>query len=111
MTNNNKLALLENEYIDYEGIKGDCWYGGIGPFAQTQNSGKYTFTNQRIVFFGSFLDKYFSIAYQDIDSIKTANVGLFIPTGILVILKDGTKYKLSLLQRKKWLLYLEDYVK
>ncbi|MFV0394412.1 MAG: PH domain-containing protein [Coprobacillaceae bacterium] len=103
-----ELELMENEIIEYDSVKGDYWHGGIGPLVQSQVRGTYVFTNKRILFYSTFRGQVFEIEYTNIDTIKTTNVGLFVPTGIIIITKDNQKYKLSLLKRKTWLTYFNE---
>lgn len=108
------IQLLEGEIIEKDNVKGDYWSGGIGPFMQTQTNGVYIFTNNRILFkpTGLFSGKemLFTLAYSEIASIKTCQVGLFIPTGIFVTMKDGKKYKLSFLKRKTWVDFIQAHM-
>jgi hypothetical protein len=107
-----EFELLENEVMEKE-VKGDYWHGGIGPFVQTQSPGIYYFTNQRVLFKPSGLfsgsEALFTLDYNDIQDAKNCMVGMFIPTGILVTMNNGTKYKFSVLGRKKWLEFIKSH--
>lgn len=80
----------------------------------SQVRGKYTVTDRRIMF-QSFMGVHdFEIRYKEIASFSKCNVGALIrimPTGVLVKTKEGKKYRLSVLGRKKYLEVLETHVK
>lgn len=115
MANQNDIQLMEGEVIEKGNIKGDYWHGGIGPFVQTQTSGTYTFTNKRVMFKPTGLltsgKLLFTLDYKEIESLKKSQVAFFIPTGILLSMKDGKKYKLSLLGRKGWIDFIQSHMK
>lgn len=93
------LGLHEGETIEKE-VAGDYWEGAI---MGSKKPGKYWFTNERILFRGGFIAS-LDLPYSQIASVAPCNVGellKFLPTGIMVTMKDGKKYRLSLLKRKE----------
>lgn len=95
------IELNANESLLKE-IKGDYWEGAI---FSSQKPGKYFFTDQRILFYGGFATV-LELSYSEIASASLCNVGpllKFMPTGILVTMKDGKKHRLSILKRKELL--------
>lgn len=109
-----ELQLLEGENIEKEKVKGDYWHGGLGLAFQSQTHGIYFFTNKRILFKPTGLftgtEMLFTLDYKEIESIKTCQVGIFIPTGILITMKDKKKYKLSLLKRNTWVEFIKSHM-
>lgn len=93
------LELQDGEQVEKE-IKGDYWEKTLCMYSQ--KTGKYWFTNQRIIFRGGFVAA-LDLPYSEMESVALCNVGplvQFLPTGIKVTMKDGKKYKLSVLKRK-----------
>lgn len=93
--------MNEGETVIKE-VKGDYW-ANLFLFMYSQKRGKYWFTSEKIVFQGGFATS-LELKYSDIAEIKKCNVGPaihFIPTGINVIMKDGKKYRLSVLGRNE----------
>lgn len=78
-----------------------------------QIAGKAYFTNQRIAFFASGLigtARYsWEIEMVDIDRIKPCRIFLF-PLGILITMKNGDKYKLSIMKRNKYIDWISQYM-
>lgn len=100
------LELKETENIEKE-VKGDYWEKNLCFYSQ--KTGKYWFTNERIIFRGGFITG-IDLPYADIESASTCNIGGFIPflpTGIKVKMKDGKSYKLSVVKRKDILALIE----
>lgn len=94
------LELHEGEQVEKE-IKGDYWEKTFCMYSQ--KSGKYWFTNERIIFRGGFVAA-LDLPYSEIESVSLCKVGpllQFLPTGIKVSMKDGKNYKLSVLKRKE----------
>ena len=88
------LELHEGEVVESE-VKGDYWEKTLCMYSQ--KSGKYWFTNQRILFRGGFTAS-LDLPYEEIDDVRTCSVGPFIPfmpTGVKVTMKNGKSYKLS----------------
>ncbi len=112
------LGLYENEKVELE-VSGDYW--GEMEFLgllEKQKSGKFWFTNERILFstgaFGIYSKPFFIINYSDIESIEKCNIGpsfiKFIPTGIQINMKDGKKYKISVLKREKYMEFINNKI-
>ena len=103
-----KLLPTETELLQ---VKGDCWKTP-GMIGKRQVPGRYTFTDQRILFRGNgLIEKLritFALPYGEIASIKPCMVGLFIPTGIAVTCKDGGRYCLSVMKRRKVMELIEE---
>lgn len=100
------FKLHDGEAVEYE-LKGDYWEKNLGLYSQ--KTGKYWFTNERIIFRGGFAVA-LDITYSDIESLSLCNVGPFIqflPTGIKVKMKDDKAYKLSVLKRKDVLNFIQ----
>lgn len=92
------LDLRPGEIIQEE-IRGDYWEKVI-LFSYSQKRGKIYVTNQRIhveAGFATVID----IELKDIVNLKKCNVGVFIPTGIDVVLNNGKKYRLSVMKRNE----------
>lgn len=110
MSNSDILDLLPLE-TELRRVKGDCWSvpGSIG---KRQVPGAYTFTDQRILFRGNglidALRVVFAIPYGEIASVESCSVGLFIPTGIRIRLRDGGTYLLSIMKRKEILALIQE---
>ena len=51
-----------------------------------------------------------SIVLKDIEKVKTCTTPPFVPFGILITMKNGDKYKLSILKRKKYFNWLSDQI-
>lgn len=112
------LGLNENEKVELE-VSGDYWgemeYLGL---LERQKSGKFWFTNERILFstgaFSIYSKPFFIVKYSDIASVEKCNIGpaliKFIPTGIQLNMKDGKKYKLSVLKREKYIQFIESKI-
>lgn len=103
-------AVKQNEEIVLDTKAGDYWRGGL---IASQISGTYTFTNQKIRFESSFGGTVLELPYTDIASAALCNVGpliKFLPTGILIRMKDGKTYRLFLMKRKKFLALVESNV-
>ena len=105
-----KLELLEGEVVELE-VKGDYWENVISKLDK-QKSGKFYFTNKRIVFATGIFNftPMFEIYYSNIESVEKCNIGplvKFLPTGIMVTAKDGNSYRFSVLKREKYIEYIE----
>lgn len=107
-----ELELVSADDSIQEHTQGDFWEF-LG-----QTRGNFFFTNSKLVFVGGLLGaSNFSITYSSITELKLCNVGgliPFMPTGIKVTYTDeGGKTrskKCSVLNRKKWLAYLQERV-
>lgn len=94
-------------------VSGDCWK--MPKFSlNRQVSGKYYFTDQRIAFLASGLIGTDSVSWEiemkDIEKIKTCLTPPFFPFGILITMKNGDKYKLSLFKRGKYVELISKYI-
>ena len=99
------VNLRENETILKE-FKGDYWEGG---FISSQKPGNYCLTSQRILFQGGFATSV-ELPYTEIAAAALCNIGEFVkflPTGILITMKDGKKHRLSVMKRKEILALIE----
>lgn len=105
------MELRTGEVVERE-IKGDYWTNMFG-IQMSQVRGTHYITNQRIVFQGGF-GTVEEMEYSDIELIKKCNVGgliRFVPTGIMVKMKNGKKHYLSVLGRKDVLTLLESKIR
>lgn len=108
------FALNENEQLFAGNVVGDCWK--MPNFTGSrQISGKYHFTDKRIVFLATGLigtgSASFEIDLKDIATAKTCTTPPFFPFGILITMKNGDKYKLSILKRKKYFDWITERIK
>lgn len=104
------MEELENGEEIVETMKGDYWEK-VFLFVYDQKRGEYTITNKRIIFKG-FISG-FSVKYEDIESISKCNVGptiRFIPTGISIKTNDGKEYKMSVLNRNKYMEMIQSHI-
>ena len=94
-----------NETVFAEKVTADSWKT---PRQMTgrQISGKTYFTDQRIVFLASGLigtaSASWEIEMKDIRSVETCMTPPCFPFGILITMKDGSKYKLGMMKRNKY---------
>ena len=97
--------IKEDEPVFAEKVTGDCWKMP-NTSINRQVSGKYYFTDKRIAFLASGLIGTESVSWEiemkDIDHVKTCLTPPFFPFGILIKMKNGDKYKLSIFKRKKY---------
>lgn len=97
--------LKEDEQLFAGKVTGDCWKMPKLTINK-QVSGKYYFTDKRIAFLASGLIGTDSVSWEiemkDIDTVKTCLTPPCFPFGILIKMKNGDKYKLSILKRKKY---------
>ncbi|MCH1951459.1 PH domain-containing protein [Enterocloster sp. OA13] len=90
---------------------GDCWEtpGSL----RNQVPGKYMFTNRRIIFVGNgVIEKLrvrFEIPYSEIQSVTPYRV-VFFSTGILIRMKNGDSYRLSLRKRDQYIAMIRNYM-
>ena len=97
--------VKDDEELFAEKVTGDCWkMPNIS--INRQVSGKYYFTDKRIAFLASGLVGTESVSWEiemkDLETAKTCLTPPFFPFGILITMKNGDKYKLSILKRKKY---------
>lgn len=105
------FELLPGEEI-IKTAKGDCW--GTPDLFRVQTAGRYAFTNQRIIFEGNgIIEKLrlrFALPYSEIKTIQPYSVLFFIWTGIVVRMKNGDKYKLSLMKRRQYMDLIQSHI-
>lgn len=99
------FELNENEKMFASKIAGDCWK--MPKFTiNRQVSGKYYFTDKRIAFLATGLIGTESVSWEieikNISTIKKCLTPPFFPFGILITMKNGDKYKLSIFSRNKY---------
>jgi len=104
------FQLLPGEEI-IKTASGDCWE--TPSMFKSQVPGRYTFTNQRIIFEGNgIIEKLrvkFAIPYLEIKTIEPYLV-VFFKTGILVWMKNGDKYRLSLRKRQEYMDLIQSHI-
>ena len=106
-----ELDLREHETL-FESCKGDTWRTPQS-IVSNQVSGRFYFTDQRIAFrtWGPFKKSAaYDIELSDIESLTKYSINIFIRTGIKVLLKDHSVYKISVLKRDKYLQYISNYL-
>ncbi len=99
------LDLREGEVIEDE-FASDYWEKKA--LGMSQQRGRYFFTNQRILFKGSWGAE-IEIAYSEIQSIEKCCVGpliRFVPTGIKVTVASGEVFYLSVTKRAQRMEYI-----
>ena len=105
--------IKEDEELFAEKVTGDCWKMPKMSLNR-QVSGKYYFTNKRVTFLASGLigteNVSWEIEMKDIASVKTCLTPPFFPFGILITMKNGDKYKLAILKRKKYFEWLLKHI-
>ena len=111
---NKKIYEVKNdEKLFAGGVSGDCWkMPNIS--INRQVSGKYYFTDKRIAFLASGLMGTASVSWETeldyIDTVKTCLTPPFFPFGILIKMKNGDKYKLSIFKRKKYFDWINEHI-
>ena len=104
------FELLPGEEIIKE-TGGDCWQ--TPETFRSQIPGKYLFTNQRIIFAGNgVIEKLrvrFEIPYSEIQAVTPYRV-VFFSMGILIRLKNGDNYRLSLRKRDQYIAMIRNYM-
>lgn len=110
------MGLNENEKVELE-VSGDYWQKVV-LFVEQQKSGKFLFTNERILFYWGKPEKVtplISIPYSEIGKVEKVSVGpafiKFIPTGINITTRNGVVYKLSVLKRDKYIDFINEKLK
>lgn len=101
----NTFELKEGEQLLANKVPGDCWKMPQLSMSR-QVSGKFYFTDKRIVFLASGLIGTQSVSWEietkKIDSVKTCITPPCFPFGILITMKNGDKYKIAFIKRKKY---------
>ncbi len=107
------FELKEKEELFAGKVTGDCWKMPKLSINR-QVSGKYYFTDQRVACLASGLIGTESVSWEiemkDIASVKTCTTPPFFPFGILITMKNGDKYKLSILKRKKYFEWISSHI-
>ena len=102
------------EEVFAEKVSGDTWKT---PKFMTnrQISGKFYFTDQRVVFLASGLIGTASVSWElemkDIQSAEPCLSPPCFPFGILLTTRDGGKYKIAILKRDKYVEWLNRWIK
>ena len=101
------------ENVFAEKVTADCWKSPKQTLS-SQVSGKTYLTDQRIVFLASGLIGTESVSWEiemkEIAKVKTCTTPPFFPFGILITMKNGDKYKLSILKRKKYFEWISEHI-
>lgn len=101
------------ENVFAEKATADCWKSPK-QIGNSQVSGKTYVTDQRIVFLASGLIGTGSVSWEiemkDIASVKACLTPPFFPFGIMITMKDGSKYKLAYMKRKKYLDWISQHI-
>lgn len=107
------FEVKDGEQLFKDRVSGDCWKMP-NLSLNRQVSGKYYFTDQRIAFLASGIIGNKSVSWEiemkDIDTVKTCMTPPFFPFGILITMKNGDKYKLSILKRKKYFEWIKEHI-
>jgi hypothetical protein len=110
-----KFELREDEKVLAE-ARGDHWIEFF--YKYDRIPGRFYFTNERILFQDlspiKSLRTNFEIEISDIREIKKCFIGpdiQYLPTGILVTLKNNKVHRISVLKRKQYIALLEELIK
>ena len=107
------FEVKDGEQLFAAKVSGDCWKMPKTTIRK-QVPGKYYFTDKRIAFLASGLIGTESVSWKiemkDIDTVRTCTTPPFFPFGILITMKNGDKYKLSILKRRKYFEWISQYV-
>ena len=102
-----------DETVFAERVSADCWKSPRQTIS-SQVSGKIYFTDQRIVFMATGLIGAESVSWEiemaDILSVKTCMTPPCFPFGILITMKDGSKYKLGVIKRGKYVDWISQHI-
>ncbi len=108
-----KFTDRENEEIFAQRETADCW-NMPQVLGNRQISGKFYFTDQRIVFLASGLIGTDSVSWEiemkDIESVETCLTPPFFPFGIRLTMKNGDQYKLGILKRNKYVEWIKQHL-
>ena len=108
-----KFTVRENEEIFAQRVSADCW-NMPQVLGNRQISGKFYFTDQRIVFLASGLIGTDSVSWEiemkDIESVETCLTPPFFPFGIRLTMKNGDQYKLGILKRNKYVEWIKQHL-
>ena len=102
----NTFEIKEGEQMLANRISGDCWKMPQLNMSR-QVSGKFYFTDKRIAFLATGLIGTKSVSWEiemkDIATVKTCMTPPCFPFGILITMKNGDKYKIGVIKRKKYI--------
>lgn len=103
----------ENERVFANKISADSWKTPQQAIGQ-QVSGKIYFTNQRIVFLAFGLIGTGSVSWEiemeDIQSVDSCMTPPCFPFGILITMKDSSKYKIGMMKRSKYIDWISQHI-
>lgn len=103
----------ENEQVFAERVSADCW-NMPQVIGSRQIAGKVYFTDQRVVFLASGLIGTKSVSWEiemrDIAKSEKCTTPPFFPFGIRITMKNGDKYKLSILKRNKYADWISQHI-
>lgn len=103
----------KGEQVFAEKVSADSWKTPRQTM-ERQISGKFYFTDQRIVFLASGLLGTESVSWEiemkDIQSVKACLTPPFFPFAIQILMKDGSKYKIGILKREKYIEWIEQHI-
>lgn len=103
----------DNEEVFAQRVSGDTWRNPRNVINR-QVSGKFYFTNQRIVFLASGLIGTASVSWElemkDIASVKTCMTPPCFPFGILIQTKNGETYKIGVMKREQYIEWINRWL-
>lgn len=107
------FEIRDGEEMFASNVSGDCWKMPQ-LVASRQVSGKFYFTSERVAFFASGLIGTKSVSWEiemkDIATVKTCMTPPCFPFGVFITMKNGDKYKLGLLKRKKYVDWISGHI-
>ncbi|BCJ95494.1 hypothetical protein acsn021_30630 [Anaerocolumna cellulosilytica] len=104
-----QILDLQSDEVVIKEIKGDYWAGSL---MYKQIRGVYLLTSKRFAFramtiLGAAKHNYMEIDLSDIISVDKCMIGpylfRFLPTGLRLTMRDGSKHRVSILSRGKLL--------
>lgn len=102
-----------DETVFAQKVSADCWKSPKQALSR-QIAGKTYFTDQRVVFLASGLIGTESVSWEiemkDIQSVKACLTPPFFPFGVLIEMKDGSKYKLGIMKRNKYVDWIAQHI-
>lgn len=108
-----KFTPRPQEEVFAKGVSGDTWKNPHYSFTR-QVTGKFYFTNQRIVFVAAALVGSASVSWElemkDIASVIPCLSPPFFPFGILITTKSGEEYLIAVLMRKGYMAWINRWI-
>lgn len=108
-----QILEMQNGEELFAKVRGDCWKSPKH-FATRQISGKFYFTNQRVVFMASGLIGTANVSWEinmrEIQNVCTCLTPPCFPFGILITLQDGSKYKIGILKRNDYVNWINQHL-